>query len=337
MPPAAMPNRALTLPPDELARRLAWLFWRAPADETVRLQVMGVKDTDGLAGVVTRLLADGRSQGGADALARAWLKSDAPLLIGQPDATIGEVTPALRASMATEPQLFLRRMLTDRATLGTFLTAPFSFMDESLARLYGVPAPAGWAYVPLPPGERSGVLSQPGMAWSHRRAPQRAQWLRETFLCEAVPPPPAGVFAEVKQGPTETWRQAHQREIAQPQCTACHALLHLGFALEHYDQVGRYRTTDNGLPIDASTTLRGLSTPEPGIPVKDAPDLGRALAQQCDVHRCVARTFLAHALDRPLEAGDFEVTEVTRAFLQANLRLADLLLAVVQSPSFIAP
>jgi hypothetical protein len=125
-------------------------------------------------------------------------------------------------------------------------------------------------------------------------------------------------------------------QIAEPACAACHQLTDpLGYTLEHYDVLGRFRTTDNGLPVDSAAVIHDL---DPMTVVENARGLGNALADSCAVQTCVARTFLAHVLGRPVvELNETAGIEVTRAFAAANLDLRALLLAAVQDPGFVNP
>jgi hypothetical protein len=336
--PAPLPQVPVALPAQELARRLAWFMWRAPADDALVQRAAGVTSSAQVGQLADSMLNDARSRGGTAALTREWLQSDAALG-GAPSPEVAAlVTPELRQSMAEEPRLFMHELITDRrSTLTTLLTAPYTYADQRLATLYGAPPPAsGFALTPLDPDQRAGVLTQPGLLMSWPKGPRRGVMLRQIFMCQAVPPPPANIDVPSMQGPGESYRTYFERITQQPACTACHALTEVGFALEHYDTLGRYRSADNGSPVNARAKL--LTSDGNEAFVTGGPGLAAELKESCEVHLCVARSFLAYGLGRPLESKDDAAARLlSGAFAQAGFRLADLLLAVVQTPAFLEP
>jgi hypothetical protein len=136
--------------------------------------------------------------------------------------------------------------------------------------------------------------------------------------------------------PGTTYRQRLERATADPACLACHRLVDPpGFSLESLDALGRFRTVDNGQPVDASGTimLDGRTVRFTG-----AVELGRALATSCDVRLCTARRWLEHALGRSLgDTDEASVREVAAAFAASGFDLRELLVAIVQTQAFLAP
>jgi hypothetical protein len=347
-----MPDRPVTLPAPELARRLAWFFWRSPADDSLVQQAGAITSTAGLRVLADAMLADPRSQGGADALARTWLGNQ-DIENGIERSGVAELAPPLRQSMALEQRLFLHEALADRsATLTTLLTAPYSFVDARLAPLYDVPAPTrGFVKTPLG-GSRSGLLTQMGVLATWPRAPHRARWLNDRMLCTPLPVPPVLPDSSfVPPRPGESYRATFERQVRQQAvCAGCHEVMEVGFALEHFDTVGRYRANDGEGPVDSVALLRA-NINDPDVTVKDAPDLGKRLALRCDVQACVAQSFLAHGFGQslPLQIDtsaatgkdqprfDAQASELAAAFAHANFRLGDLMVAVTQTPLFLQP
>jgi hypothetical protein len=314
-----------------------------------------VVNTGGLRDLANAMLADPRSQGGADALAQSWLGNE-DIEKGGKYAADAAVTPELRQSMATEQRLFLREMLVNRsATLTNLLREPITSIDARLAPLYDLPAPmTGFGRTPLDGTKRSGLLTQPGLLATWPRAAHRGIWLNERLLCQQLPPPPPGpqYNQPVVPDPGESYRGAFDRQVGnQAECAACHRLMDLGFALEHFDSLGRYRATDGGKPIDASVRLPEPTSNASGVTVVNAPDLGTQMARRCDVQACVARSFLAFAFNqKPLwwfdtrkptgpdqPSFDQQALEVMAAFAESNFRVGDLMVAVTQTPLFLQP
>lgn len=343
---APMPVRGLPIRPDEGIRRLARLLFRSEPDPMLMAQAMRLQRSNSMAEVARDMLADPRAQVGLDALTQAWLGTDeiATATALGPTATI--VTPDLRRTMQAETERFVRELISDPAggNLRQLLTANFTWADMRTSRLYGVPdvLTPELVRITLDPQQRSGVLTHLGTLFARPYAPSRGAWLSKVFSCMEIPLPPPDVDRSLPVKPGMTTRQVVEQQTASPQCRACHALMDgYGFALEHYDQGGRYRVTDNGLMVNASTVLP--SPPDlAGQAVTGAPDLGHRLAGSCEVQLCTARTFVGHAIQTTLatflrQEDEGAVAEVAAAFAASGFDLKELLLAVVQSPLFLRP
>jgi hypothetical protein len=342
-PAAPLVNRAVTLPAAELARRLAFYLWRQPADESLTTRLAGVKDTRGLRAVAATMLRDPRVENGVAALARDWLNSDAILQVDERAEIAGQLVPELRQSMAQEPALALSALLMQPSSPATrleaLLTSPVTYVDQRLATIYGAPTPVQTgAFVRAEVPDRSGLLTQAGFMAANPRAPHRGEWLFGSFLCSQVPAPPAPPSngQPVMMKPGQSYRDAFNA-VNEPACTACHAFLESGWAMEHFDLLGRYRSTDNGAAIDSSARLR-LPRSNVEIVAQNARDLGQKMAAACEVRACVARTFLAHAVGKAThEVTDEQLLDLARAFAYADADLPTLLLDVVETEAFLAP
>lgn len=324
----------------QLAERLAHLIWRAAPDTTVLAMAQTVQNSAQVADLARFMLADARSEQGLAALTSHWLHPERALsAVAKPEA--GSVPASLRASMLRETQLFVTESMRKGASLTDLLTAPHTFANAGLGALYGVTGlPANeHRSVDLDPKQRSGLLTHASALFAHPRATSRGRWIREAFFCLAVPPPPPDVDLKLDTAPGATYRQTLERALDQPQCAACHVILDPpGFALENFDGLGRFRTLDNGLPIDATGKIISAESLE-GAFVNGARDLGNKLGGACEVQRCVAQTFLSHALALDLaDVNEVAVREVVAGTLAGGgFRLNDLILSVVQSPRFLAP
>jgi hypothetical protein len=334
--PGSMPRRNLGLSGAEVARRLAHLIWQAAPDATLTTRTLTLHTTADVAAVARTMLADPRSADGVRALTRAWLHSDDALTAQARSEAVALATPQLRQSMAFETERFMQDLVAiNGGSLRRLLTASDTFVDPALADLYGITRPAaGYAQLTLDPAERSGVLTHAGILFARPFASHRGQWIGQVFLCAEVPLPPAGILP-VSLMPGQTYRQALVADMQNPACLPCHRLTDpIGYAFEHYDVLGRFRTTDNDQPVDSATMIAALG----GAMVAGARDLGERLADSCQVQNCVASAFLAHAIGRPLlDTDQPQARELAGAFAAAGLDLRELLLAVVQSPAFVKP
>jgi hypothetical protein len=253
---------------------------------------------------------------------------------------------ALRAAMLEEPRRFVEYVMKDGdGRLDTLLTAPFSVLTGPLYDLYGVKKPAGaadgvWTKVDLDPAQRAGLFTQPGIMASLAKEDRtsfirRGKLIRSGLLCTPVADPPPGVDASEAMIPAtadaRTRAAAHRDK---PECASCHALFDpLGFAFENYDAVGRYRTVDNGKPVDAKTDI--AFTKALDGPVTNAVDMVKKMAGDDEVRACVAKQWMRFALGRDDTPDDAaSLGEAMNGFKAGNWKLSDLLLAVARSDSF---
>jgi hypothetical protein len=334
--PAPMPARPLVTPGPEMGRRLARLLWRSEPDGPLQMAATTLRTTADVAALARDMLQDSRSGVGLAALTKTWLRTDEALTVAARAGAGTAATPQLRASMVGETERFVQDLIVKGGSLTRLLTASDSFVDRALGDLYGIAGPAtGFAQVMMNPAERSGVLTNAGTLFAHPFATHRGAFIRDALMCQPLPPPPPTVNAPIAVPAGQTYREALDKQLDSPACMACHRLSDsLGFALEHYDVLGRYRATENGKPIDSSTTVQDLDN----VAVDGARELGEELAASCQVKTCTAHTFLAHALGRPVaEVDEAESIDALRAFAASNYDLKELLLATVQSNAFIKP
>jgi hypothetical protein len=256
----------------ELASRLSFFIWSSlPDDELLDAAVRGtLKNPDVLERQTRRMLADPRSGSLITNFAAQWLflgdialKEPDPLMFRHFDAS-------LRRAMARETELFLDSVLrADRSVL-RLLDADYTFLNERLAEHYGIPNVKGGDFrrVTLPEGSpRRGLLGQGSIltltSYPTRTSPVlRGKYVLENLLASPPPPPPPNVPALETQGgkpgETLTLRDAMERHRKNPACAGCHAAMDpIGFAMEGFDAVGRWRDRDNGKEIDASGVLPG--------------------------------------------------------------------------------
>ncbi|MBM3725717.1 MAG: DUF1592 domain-containing protein [Acidobacteria bacterium] len=328
----------------ELASRLSFFLWSSIPDDAL-LDAAGsgnLLTPGGLARQTRRLLADERSEALADQFAAQWLGLGA--LAGvEPDRT---VFPAydrgLKTGFQTETRLFLTSLIRENRPVLDLINARHTYLNDRLAAHYGVPGVTGPGFrrVALAPESgRGGVLTQGSvlMLTSHatRTSPVvRGKWILDNLLNSPPPPPPATVpplDESPRDGKKLSTRQQVERHRAQPGCAGCHSRIDpLGFALENYDVLGRYRTHDGDEAIDPASPL---ST---GVMISGAGGLREHLASRAQelAHATVER-LLTYALGRELDARDQPtVRRIVGQTERDGYRFQDLVVATVQSVPF---
>jgi hypothetical protein len=343
-PADVAPGTAFAVSDVELASRLSFFLWSGPPDDALlelaaagRLHEPGVMEEQ-----VRRMLRDVRSAALVANFAGQWLHLRNLETIKPNTDFFPDFDDNLRQAFKRETELFFASIVEENRSILELLTADYTFVDERLARHYGIPNVYGSRFrrVELPPelDVRRGLLGKGGvlMATSHadRTAPSlRGKWLLENLLGVPPPPPPANVPplpAEAGAAP-KTMRERLDAHRANPACADCHALIDpLGFALETFDAVGAWRDFDAGGAVDASGRL-----PD-GTALRGAAELRAALAGD---PRVFASTFVEkltiYALGRGLTAYDMPVVRgILREAEADDYGLESVVMGVVQSPAF---
>ena len=325
-----------------LASRLSYLFWLSlPDDELTALAARGELRKH-LGPQVKRMLADPKSARFFEDFTGQWLRTRNVLLT--PVSTRNEDgLNAVRRPMKRETEMLFEFIAREDRDLLELLTADYSFLNEDLARHYGIDGVRGdeMRKIALPAGSRRvGVLTHGSVLLStsnpNRTSPvKRGLFVLENLLGREVPPPPPNV-GELEDprraAEPKTLREQLAKHRAQASCAACHNHFDpIGLALENFDNTGRWRDKDFGLPIDPSTVLAS------GEAIAGAADLSRALADQKDVfYRCVTEKLLTYALGRGLDPADAVVVDRIAARVAADGgKFSTLLMAVVESEPFL--
>jgi hypothetical protein len=252
-------------------------------------------------------------------------------------------TPDVGRAMLAETQAFVSDVFMGAGTTGRMdllFTSNRSFVNGTLAALYGLNGATGTALTPvtLDPTQRAGLFTQLSFLTMHGDSggsfPTRrgAEILRRVF-CEDIEVPANIVVPDVKPpSPGVTTRQRFAEHSQNP-CATCHQLIDpIGFAFENYDGIGRYRTTDNGQPVDASGRLPLDSRT---VAFKDAVDLMPTLAASDEVRSCLATQWMRYLLRREETPGDLPSLDAAKkAFRDSSYDLRALLVAIVGSDAF---
>ena len=328
----------------ELASRLSFFIWSSiPDDQLLDAAVAGrLKDPKVLEQQVRRMLADPRSESLVTNFAAQWLYLR-DIAAKQPDEILfADFDETLRTAMQRETELFIGSVFRENRSVLDLLRANYTFLNERLARHYGVPNVKGSYFrrVTFPDGSvRGGLLGQGSVltitSYSTRTSPVlRGKWVLENLLSAAPPPPPADVPSlktETAPGKPLTLREAMTQHRAAPACAGCHARMDpIGFAMESFDAVGRWRDRDGQQPIDATGVF-----PE-GTKFDGIPGLKRELLRQPEQFAgTVAERLLMYATGRNLQYYDAPtVRTVMRDAEPANYTLASLVLGIVKSRPF---
>lgn len=330
----------------QLASRLSYLLWATmPDDELLELADSGkLRDPFILKGQVKRLLDDPRSRALFDGFGAQWLGLGQ--LSGKAfDASqFPQMTSELRSAMYDEARLFFDSMVRENRSAIQFVDSDYTYLNHTLAKIYGlegvVQGPE-FQRVRLSDENRGGILGMPGIlattSFPNRTSPvKRGVWVLEQVLGEHVPPAPPDVPALEKQDQQTiaklTLRQRTELHRTNVVCANCHQMLDpIGFGLENYDAIGRWRDQDeSGGTIDASGELPG------GKRFSGPKELKAIIAQRsADFSRNLVERLLAYALCRRLEGYDEIVVDGFMQDLAADgYRMQDLIAAVVTSYPF---
>jgi mono/diheme cytochrome c family protein len=343
VPDPADPSRRV-LTDYEMASRLSFFLWGAPPDqELLDAAAAGRLSTDeGLRAQAERMLASPRSRATVETFFSELLRLGKLEHLPQFRSKYRQVSSTLGPAMREETLRVVEEIALDpERDFREIFDAPFTYVNGELARLYGVAPPAdesAFVRVELPAdGPRAGVLGQGSFLAvnAHPTAPsptKRGRFIRETLLCQPVPPPPPDVSTKLPKdgkGPARTTRQKMAVHRTAVQCAGCHkAMDPLGLPFETYDGIGAFRERDNGLPIDASGELDG-------VPFRAPRELGALLRRSPKVGVCLARNLLRFALGHLEGEGEEPlVDELSQALERDGYHFRSLVLNVIASRGF---
>jgi hypothetical protein len=326
----------------ELASRLSYFLWSStPDDELLRVaDQRRLRRPAVLRAQVRRMLLDPRSAALVENFGGQWLEFR-KLESLRPDP---ERFPAfeeyLRLSMRRETELFFQHLILEDRSILDFLDGNYTYLNERLAAFYGIEGVRGPEFrrVDLSGTARGGVLTQASVltvsSYATRTSPVlRGRWILENILNAPPPPPPPDVpvLDEAKLGESVSLRDQLEAHRSNPVCASCHTRMDaLGFALENFDAIGAWRTTEGKLPIDASASLpdgRTFSGPE---------ELKAILkADREEFAECMTEKLLTYALGRGLERYDRRTVRTIAANLEKHdYRFSGLVLEIVDSLPF---
>jgi mono/diheme cytochrome c family protein len=344
-PEAVAPNRPYRISDIELASRLSFFLWSSiPDDELLNAaEKKTLSEPVVLEKQVTRMLADRRSEALVTDFAGQWLQIRNVSGFRPSPELLFHFDDNLRQAFERETELFFGSIVRENRSALELLDADYTFLNERLARHYGIPGVYGERFrrVSLPPDSvRRGLLGQgsvlTGTSRPNRTSPViRGKWILENIFGAAPPPPPANV-PELKEerDPSKvlSMREQMTQHRANAVCASCHAQMdELGLALENFDAIGEWRTTDvSGAPIDASARL-----PD-GTTFTGPAELRKILLTHSDEFvTTLTEKLLTYSLGRGLEAEDAPaVRRIKRDAARSNYTVASLIQGIVTSTPF---
>ncbi len=326
----------------ELASRLSYFLWSSmPDDELQSLAEAGkLHDPAVVDAQVKRMLADGRASAFAANFAGQWLEiRNLDVVKPDPDK-FPEWGPELRDAMKTETRMFFEYVLRENRPLSDFIDAKYTFLNARLAKFYGITGVTGSDFrrVELTTGQRGGLLSQASVLTvssypTRTSVVLRGKYVLNNILGSEIPPPPPDVPAldESAVGTLMSLRQQMEKHRADPMCASCHNKMDpLGFGLENYNAIGKWRTEDGKFPVDSSGTL-------PNGKSFQTPDQMRAvlMAALPQFSRCLTEKMLTYALGRGLQAYDRRTLDGIQRDLAADgYHFQTLIFEIVHSTPF---
>ena len=325
-----------------LANRLSYFLWSAPPDD--RLLQLAAKSElrQNLATEVKRMIGDYRAWSLTENFAGQWLQLRDMDIVEPDTRRFPEFKGSVANAMKRESQSFFDHILRENLSIIDFLNADYTFVNEKLAKYYGLRQVKGDKFqkISLQGTPRGGILTQGSIltltSTPTRTSPvKRGKYLLENILGTPPPPAPGGVppldDKQVRMS-NLTLREQFAQHRSNASCAGCHAFLDpMGFAFENYDAIGRWRDQEKNHPIDATGTLvRGQQ-------FKDLAELRTLLARDMadDFTRNLSENLLTYALGRGLDYSDKPaVQEVVRRTKSAGYKFQDMILAICESLPF---
>ena len=330
----------------EVASRLSYFLWSSmPDEELLGLAERGELRKDGNVGKqAARMLQDWKAHALVENFAGQWLQIRNMYDVAIDPDTFPRWDDTLKPAMEQETRRFFEAIMKENRPVTELLDADFTFLNEKLARFYGIDGVKGEEFqrVTLPAGStRGGVLTQGSVLLATstptRTSPViRGKWILEQILGTPPPPPPPDVPPLNEQPATNqsgSLRQRLEEHRSSPECANCHAQMDpLGFALENFDATGAWRDKDGKFPIDPSGKMRG----EEGKTFSGARELKALLKDNKKFVRCLTEKMMTYALGRGLEYFDkCAVTEIAGDMPKAENRFGALVTAIVTSEPFL--
>jgi len=343
------PDREFALTDLELASRLSFFLWNTGPDE----ELLKLASANGLTrpGVpsalekqVRRMLADPRASTLATSFAMKWLGlTTLDQVVPDPELFPGFGDTSLRRDFSTEAETFIGSLFAEDRSVVELLTADYTFLNEPLARHYGISGVVGAQFrkVSLVDKARFGLLGKAAVqmrtSYGDRTSPVlRGAWVLEKLMGTPPTPPPPDTATDLSQKAGEqpkTVRARLEQHRANPTCRTCHGVIDpIGLALENFDAIGRWRTMDSEakVSIDAGTVL------PTGVAINGVVDLRSQLIARPEVFaRTVTERLLMYAVNRRVEYFDMpQVRAIVRAAAKDNYRLSSIVLGIVNSDAF---
>jgi hypothetical protein len=342
-PANALPGTINRISDLELASRLSFFLWSTiPDDELLTVATQGkLKDPVVLAQQVKRMLADPKAEALVTNFASEWLFLRNLQSVNPASDDFPNFDENLRQAFRMETEMFVGSVMREDRNVTDLLTANYTFVNERLAKHYGIPNIYGSQFrrVPVTDDARRGLLGQGSIltvtSYPTRTSPVlRGKWILENILGTPPPAPPPNVPALKESdegGKVTTVRERMEEHRRNPACATCHRVMDpLGFSLDNFDAIGQWRSKEAGLPIDASGQLAD------GTKVNGVVDLRRALLLHPERFvGTMTEKLMTYALGRGLEYYDMPVVRsIARDAARNDDRFSSLVMGIVKSTPF---
>ena len=329
----------------DLASRLSFFLWGLPPDQAL-VDAAGRRELSTLAGLekhTRRMLADPRAAALADRFAAQWLRLQDIEKVRPDPNFYPNFDENLAEAMRTETKLFFNSLVTEDRSVLDLLTSDYTYLNERLARHYGIRGVVGPEFrrVIYPDASRRGILGQGSMlvqtSLANRTSPVlRGKWVMEVLLGTPPPPPPPDVpdleaATAAKDGRLLTTRERMEIHRTNATCNSCHRFMDpIGLALDNFDVTARWRQRENGMPIDTTGDFYD------GTRVTSLPELSALLVKRpTPLVRNFAENLMAYGLGRRVEYFDQPtIRAIAKAAEANNFKMSSFILGVVKSDAF---
>jgi Protein of unknown function (DUF1592)/Protein of unknown function (DUF1588)/Protein of unknown function (DUF1585)/Protein of unknown function (DUF1587) len=344
-PPAATPGSTYRVADVDLASRLSFFLWGAlPDQELLTLAEQNKLSAPGaIEKQARRMLADPRSEALGTRFAAQWLRLQDIDKVHPDPNNYPNFDDNLAGAMRRETELFFNSLVREDRSLLDLYRADYTFVNERLARHYGFPGIAGddFRRITYPDDTRRGLLGQGSVlvqtSLANRTSPVlRGKWVMEVLMGTPPPPPPPDIplldeTASAKDGRMLTTRERMEIHRSNPTCNSCHRFMDpIGLALDNFDVTAKWRTRENGMPLDTKGDYYD------GTPVTTPAELTRALMKRpVPLVRTFTENLLAYALGRRTEYFDQPAIRAIAKAAEANdYKMSSFILGVIKSDAF---
>jgi hypothetical protein len=339
------PGESFRIDDFDLASRLSFFLWGRPPDGALMsvAERGELSDPAVLERQVRRMLEDPRSEALGGRFAGQWLRLEDLEKVHPDRLLFPDFYQQLADDMRLETEMFFNSIVRDGRSMFDLIDADYTFVNERLARHYGIPGVTGPEFrrVTYPDDRRGGLFGHGSVltltSHANRTSPVlRGKWVMEVLLGTPPPPPPPGIpdleeTASVRDGRTLTTRERMEQHRTDPTCNSCHRFMDpIGLALDNFDVTGRWRIRENGMPLDTQGELYD------GTPVTSPVDLRQALLERpIPLVRNFTENLMAYALGRRIEYYDKPTIRAITAQAEADdYRISSIILGVVNSSAF---
>ncbi len=344
--PDPVEEDVVLLSPHEIASRLSYMLWSSMPD--AELFAAADEGRLGTAPEVEaqarRMLDDPRARQAVANFNAQWLGLSHLDNINKDEVAYPKYDEGLRPLWRAETLAFLEDVIFDgEGDVASIYTGTHSIMNAELATFYGIsggPATDAFERVELDPTRSAGILTHASVLAATGKPNQsspvhRGKFVRERLLCQILPPPPNNVVVTAPDvSPGATTRERFSEHATNPACAGCHVKMDpIGFAFEHYDGIGLWRDTDQGLPIDDSGEM--VDTRNIDGPFEGVVELGKKLAQSEEARQCVATQWFRYGYGRVEGEDDrCSMQSLQETFAARGFDVKELLVALTQTDAF---